>query len=704
MEKILQIKNSLCTGCGVCKNICPVHAIRMDLQDGFLKPQVNMAECIHCNKCDDRCPIIQKEELRIPQCYAAWADNETRFESSSGGAFAVLAREVIKRGGVVFGTAWTDDFYVRHKYVDCLEDLPQLYRSKYVQSDIGDCYYQAGEFLKAGREVLFVGTPCQIAGLESYLSGENTEKLIKVDFICYYNPPISVLRRYLDDNYGLENLKKFTFRDKTNGWISHATEIEMKDDSRIIEKNVTSYFQGYFKGLYARDACNSCTFSGAEHHSDITLGDFWKIEEHDPSWNDGRGTSMLIAHTLKGREYIQKTKNKFQRIQRTPFSWIRQGQTNCKKHHPGRDYFYELLQTKSFDRAVDMALTGKHDIGMVCVQSYKNFGSAFTNFALYHVLKDMNYSVFIITQPLSSEIKPENTDNFLHSPYKDYENAKHYASIPDMKELNSKCEKFVVGSDQLFNYEIYKRIDGFVKLDWVDDEHKKICYATSFGVDRILGTFEESVNLKRSLTRFDAVSLRESSGVELVKKNFGIHATRVLDPVFLCKREHYVQLCEGAGDYTNRIFAYMLDPTREKQEAIQYLEQHFGKDAIIFADRWMNEAYLAEKWELKCELGKKNEEWLKALMDSEFVITDSFHGMCMAIIFGKQFVVINNKNRGTARFVSLLELLGLGDRMIDEPAAISQAIQKEKIDYTAVYQKLEGEKKNGMDWLKNHLN
>ena len=91
-------------------------------------------------------------------------------------------------------------------------------------------------------------------------------------------------------------------------------------------------------------------------------------------------------------------------------------------------------------------------------------------------------------------------------------------------------------------------------------------------------------------------------------------------------------------------------------------------------------------------------------MDSEFVITDSFHGMCMAIIFGKQFVVINNKNRGTARFVSLLELLGLGDRMIDEPAAISQAIQKEKIDYTAVYQKLEGEKKNGMDWLKNHLN
>ena len=244
MEQILQIKNRLCTGCGVCKNICPVQAINMELEDGYLKPSIAMDKCIHCNKCDSRCPIVKKDELKLPQCYAAWADEQIRFACSSGGAFAILAKEMIKRGGVVFGAAWTEDFYVRHKYVDQIEQLPELYRSKYVQSDIGDCYLQAKEFLKAGREVLFVGTPCQIAGLESYLSGENTEKLLKVDFICYYNPPISVLHRYLDEKYGLENLSSFAFRSKKCGWLSYVTEAEKKDGSHVIGKDMESNYRG----------------------------------------------------------------------------------------------------------------------------------------------------------------------------------------------------------------------------------------------------------------------------------------------------------------------------------------------------------------------------------------------------------------------------------------------------------------------------
>ena len=705
MKQILGIKNKSCTGCAICSNICPVNAIKMELENGYYQPEIDMSKCIKCNKCDDTCPIINSDNTYLPHCYAAWADDITRFHSSSGGAFSVLAKKIINAGGVVFGAAWSKDFYVEHIYVDNVENLDKLYRSKYAQSKLGDSYSEVKKFLKTDRWVMFVGTPCQVAGLEKYLEETDMRKLILIDFICYYNPSIYLVRRYLNETYGLEKLKKFDFRDKTNGWLSHCTRAEYTDGSVSYEKKVTPFFNGYFNGLYVRKACVNCAFSGLHHHSDITLGDFWKIEEHDKTWNDGRGTSMLIANTLKGRMFIQQTQNDFARIETVPIEWIRKGQANCKQAHPGQAYFYDLLTYKSFDKAVQQSLENKYDVGMVCVQSYKNYGSAFTNFALYKVLKDMKKSVLIITQPLISDIKPENNDNFIVSPFMDFEIAKHYNNQDEMKQLNDRCDTFLVGSDQLFNYEIYKKIDGFIKLNWVDDRHKKICYATSFGTDKILGTLEESINFKNSLSRFSAISIREASGAELVKNNFKIEATQVLDPVFLCNKNHYIELCKNVQVKGRKIFAYVLDPSKEKENALLFLSEKRKQELDVFVDRWMNQEFLDKCWAITCNVNKKNEEWLKALIESEFVFTDSFHGMCMAIIFGKQFIVINNKKRGATRFNSLLDILDLKNRLYNTiEEFIENYSDEDKIDYNRVNKLLEVEKNKGMSWLTNALN
>lgn len=705
MEKILKILEAECTGCGVCSNVCPVNAIHMEYnKNGFLAPKIDFDRCIHCEKCDALCPIINKKNIGQRECYAVWADDEIRKKSSSGGMFSVLAESVIKKGGVVFGAAWTEDFYVKHIFVEAIEQLERLRKSKYVQSDVGDSYKQVKRFLQDNRTVMFTGTPCQIAGLINFLSDINTEKLLLVDFICYYNPPIEYLRRYLDETYGLQNLKEFNFRDKTSGWISHATQVILQSGEIIYDKEVSTYFKGYFSGLYARLACNNCTFSGGKHYSDITLGDFWKIEEHDVSLNDGKGTSMVISNTKKGKNVLIEVRNNLKKCKKVSIDWIREGQNNCKYSHPYREYFKELLSYKSFDEAIELALKGKFDIGMVCVQSYQNYGSAFTNFALYNVFKDMKKSVLIITQPLSSEIKPSNTNNFINNPFPSYGNAKTFHNQEEMRELNQRCKMFIVGSDQLFNYEIYRKIDGFIKLDWVEDNKKKVAYATSFGKEYILGPFEESIVLKNALKRFSAISIREKSGVDIIKNKLGLEATTVCDPVFLCNKNHYYNLCEDIKGEGDKVFAYILDPDMEKAAAIRKIAEKLKRDVIAIPDKWMTDEYVKSLWNIPTLVNQKNEVWMKNIMESEFIITDSFHGMCFSVIFEKQFVVLNNKRRGSTRFMEVLRKLNLEKRIFNSPKELIDGFDAlTSINYAEINKKIELEKQNGIKWIKDNI-
>ena len=183
-------ERNVCTGCGACAGVCPKHCIFMEADaEGFLYPRIDTDACIGCGLCERTCPAsAEKTADSLKQAYAAYHRNQDiRQSSSSGGVFTAIAQYVIQQNGIVFGARLDETMGVIHGYADTVEGLSAFRGSKYVQSEIGDAYRQAKEFLKQGRLVLFSGTPCQIGGLRSYL-GKPYGNLICQDIICHGVP------------------------------------------------------------------------------------------------------------------------------------------------------------------------------------------------------------------------------------------------------------------------------------------------------------------------------------------------------------------------------------------------------------------------------------------------------------------------------------------------------------------------------------
>ena len=229
LKTITCVPHNSCTGCSACASICPESCIVMlpDVE-GFLHPQIDAEKCSNCGLCLRTCPVLKAIDPREPLAvYAAVnKDDAVRERSSSGGVFWELGKMVIEEGGVVCGAGWSEDLRVIHKVVDDLEGLKDLQGSKYVQSEIGETYKLVQTHLISGRQVLFSGTPCQVAGLRSFL-GKEYDNLICVDLICHAVPSPSVFKQYkqeMEREYGFES-KKISFRNKNYGWKRYSMSI-----------------------------------------------------------------------------------------------------------------------------------------------------------------------------------------------------------------------------------------------------------------------------------------------------------------------------------------------------------------------------------------------------------------------------------------------------------------------------------------------
>lgn len=322
------IDKSKCCGCTACISVCPKQCISMkEDSEGFLYPAVDMKQCINCGLCEQVCPMLHVNQNRKPLVvYAAKNPNELiRLQSSSGGMFTLLAEAVIDKGGVVFGARFNKNWEVVHDYTDNKEGLSVFRGSKYVQSKVGGCYKQVKRFLDMGREVMFTGTPCQIAGLKNYLR-KDYENLLAVDVICHGVPSPKIWRIYLDEilarkggtNSVLSHpigekmeINAIDFRSKSTGWNKYSFALTLSEAKAEGEKNTVllssvftenPFMNAFLCNLSLRLSCYNCLAKAGKSGSDITIADFWGVEEILPNFNDNKGCSVMLAYTNKGEK------------------------------------------------------------------------------------------------------------------------------------------------------------------------------------------------------------------------------------------------------------------------------------------------------------------------------------------------------------------------------------------------------------------
>lgn len=307
------VEKNKCCGCHACFNVCPKKAIKMERdENGFKYPTIDKNKCVGCKLCEKVCPVLKSTDINNNiSAYACYNMNESeRLNSSSGGIFILIAKAIINKNGVVYGASLDENFEVKHIKVDTEENLTKLMGSKYVQSDIGTIFSEIKQMLEDGKIVLFTGTPCQIEGLKSFLV-KDYSNLYTQDIICHGVPSPLVWKKYREYRKNKDKLlpKSISFRNKDNGWLSFNMKFVYNNKEYKASQNTDLYMQAFLKNISLRDSCYNCHFKKINRVSDITLADYWGIQNIDKNMFDNKGTSLVIINSNKGKELFELIKN-----------------------------------------------------------------------------------------------------------------------------------------------------------------------------------------------------------------------------------------------------------------------------------------------------------------------------------------------------------------------------------------------------------
>ena len=325
---------------------------------GFLYPLVDLERCTECGRCMLACPVLNPPSRhQHPNAYACMArDDELREASSSGGVFGLLGQRVIDAGGVVFGAVLDEGLEVVHDSAVTGDELSRLRRSKYVQSRMGNAYRLVRDALRADRPVLFSGTPCQVAGLKSYLSCDY-DQLLCVDIVCHGVPSPRVWRRYLthlEERYQARATAA-AFRRKDEGWRESSLAVGFDNGAEHrMTLSEDPFLRAFLSDVCLRPSCYACKFKGLARAADLTLADFWGVESVAPEMDDDRGTSLVFVNSDAGRLAFADIEAALASQSVSVEAAVAQNPAAVQSvvPNPKSAAFYRYLDSMSFDRLV----------------------------------------------------------------------------------------------------------------------------------------------------------------------------------------------------------------------------------------------------------------------------------------------------------------------------------------------------------------
>ncbi len=696
---------TMCTGCMSCYSACPFGAIEPGYsREGFLRPVIDREKCVSCRKCIAACPVCtQCESTYLPEkCYAVIAKDEYRMSASSGGMFPYLAARYLEEGGYVAGAVFDEVFRVKHIVTDSWDELEKMKTSKYLQSNPGKVYWEIEQLLQQDKKVMFTGCACQTAGLKRYLK-KDYDNLLLVDVVCHGVPSAQVFQQYIEElGQQKQSIKKISFRNKEKmGWSS-GLYIEFADGQEVIEQSGGPFMSGFLENWFLQDSCYECKFKD-KRYSDITLGDFWGINQL-ADFDDGNGTSLVILNTPKGEAVFDQIAAGTEKIAvtdtRNAVIFNPSIQYSVKKNKNRQLFFADIFHKSFKETALSILEKQQYDVALVCWWS-QNYGNALTNYALYRSIEKLGKRAIILDN--YSTLRPVNQ-------FRKFADS-HYCCSSDIFAdhsiglLNRCCHTFLVGSDQLWNwtYQRYYHCGNYFQLDFADDEKRKVAYGSSFGNASGAMPAEKG---KRLYQRFDAIGVREESGKRVCKEKYGVEADVVKDPVFLLTMEEYQSLAQESSVVESQpyIVAYLLNATDYKRTLCQELQKKIGAGKIVYiidADPLNRDHNIAvlEYNDVKYEI--KVEDFINYFLYSEYVITDSYHGTCLSIIFQKSFIAI--KNRETERFDCFYKYPVLKNQIIHEGDQYQSEHLFQKIDYDKIIVELQKEYQESQKWLEEHI-
>lgn len=350
-----------CSGCTACAAVCPRQCIKMvPDRDGFLYPHIQEDLCVRCGMCQRTCPVLNSRPIteQLPAAFAAKHINEdSRLRSSSGGVFPALAELIIAQEGIVYGAGFSEDLQVVHMAGENLAEMEKLRGSKYVSSHLGNTFQQVRQQLRTGRPVLFSGTPCQVEGLLAYL-GRPYDNLVTVDLICHGVPSAKVWKAYLADREAdsASRAESASFRSKDTGWKNFSMKLTFFN-GRIYRAPMRedTYLHAFLDNLSLRPSCYACAFKTKHRSSDLTLADFWGIQQLLPQEDDNKGTSLVLVHSEKGHMLLEQIRNQVTIVRTDANAAINRNSAmiaSVEPHH-FRQYFFHMLGKVPFGRLVN---------------------------------------------------------------------------------------------------------------------------------------------------------------------------------------------------------------------------------------------------------------------------------------------------------------------------------------------------------------